>query len=233
MRRLTLFAIWIGVCAVPYAADVWDIKPYTDWSDKELDKVMTDSPWAGKAGLTHARQGASLGSVPDWDLVVAVRSALPFKQALVRREIGQGGAPTPQHEARLAAAEDHYVISIAGIPRAMTTQLQKVADATEIRRRGKEPIRATQGAVMTIDRNGLQVAENRAPGIRLAAQRGRGFGGGEDRSGITVTLVLGFPRTDAITPADNEFEVVTVLGNYNLKRTFKLKDMVFKGQLAL
>jgi hypothetical protein len=232
-----LLVIWAAVCAAPLAAGVWDTKPFTDWSDKELDKVMTDSPWAGKASLTHARQGANLGTVADWEIVVAVRSALPFKQALVRREIGRGGAPTPQHEALLAAAEDLYVISIAGIPRAMTAQLQKVADGTEIRRRGKDPIRAAQGAVMMIDRNGLQVAENRAPGIVPVAQRGGarggGFAGGEDRSGITATLVLGFPRTDAITPADNEFEVVTVIGNYNVKRTFKLKDMIFKGQLAL
>ena len=228
------------------AAGVWDTKPYTEWSEKDLEKVTEDSPWAGKGSLTHARPGANLGSVPDWDILVAIRSALPVKQALVRREIGQGGTPTAQHEAMLAAAEAFYVVSVAGIPRAMAPQLQRVADGAEIRRRGKDPIKATQGAMMMVDKNGLQIARDRGPQPRilLAAQRGRGGGGApggdfggfnrqEDRSGITATLLLGFPKTEPITATDTEFDFVTVIGTYNLKRTFKLKDMLFKGQLAL
>lgn len=245
-RSFCLLLACLVLSATGRAAGVWDTKPYTEWSDKDLEKVTEDSPWAGKGSLTHARQGANLGSVPDWDLVVAVRSALPFKQALVRREIGQGGMPTPQHEALLATVGEHYVLSVAGIPRAVAPQLQTVADLAEIRRRGKQPIKATQGAVMMIDRNGLQIAREVAPQPRilLAAQRGRGgggipdggfgrSGGQEDRSGITATLVLGFPKTDPIVAADNEFDFATVIGSYNLKRTFKLKDMIFKGQLAL
>ena len=30
------------------AADVWNSKPYTDWSTKDLQKITTDSPWAKK-----------------------------------------------------------------------------------------------------------------------------------------------------------------------------------------
>ena len=48
-----------------------------------------------------------------------------------------------------------------------------------------------------------------------------------------MTLVLGFPKTTPITAQDQEFEFSTVLGSYNVKRTFKLKDMVFMGALAL
>lgn len=247
MRKARLVAAaWLAVCAVTAAAEVWDTKPYATWSDKEVDKVMTDSPWAGKGSLTHARQGANLGTVPDWDMVIAVRSALPFKQALVRREIGQNGTPTAQHEAQLAAVEEFYVISIGGIPRNLVPMLQQVADGAEIRRRGKEPLKATQGQLMMIDKNGLRVSDAQppaAPGIRLVAQRGggggfggggRGSGGGTDNSGITATLVLGFPKAaDPITAQDNEFDVAATIGNYNVKRTFKLKDMTFKGQLAL
>lgn len=29
-----------------YAADVWVAKPYTAWSDKDIRKIMTDSPWS-------------------------------------------------------------------------------------------------------------------------------------------------------------------------------------------
>jgi len=239
--------VWAGVCAALGAAGVWDTKPYAEWTDKDVDKVMTDSPWAGKGSLTHAREGANLGSVPDWELVVAVRSALPFKQAIVRRQIGLKGTPTPEHEGLLAATEEFYVVSLGGIPRALAPQLQKVADAAELRRRGKEPLKATQGSMMMFDKNGLQISRATfdEPQILRVAQRGgggggargggfgAGAGGGQDNSGITATLVLGFPKTTPITAADNEFEFGTTIGNYHVKRTFKLKDMVFKGQLAL
>ena len=33
------------------AADVWNSKPYTDWSDKDLQKITTDSPWAKKTSV--------------------------------------------------------------------------------------------------------------------------------------------------------------------------------------
>jgi hypothetical protein len=232
-KAAVVLGLTLGVCAGLGAAGVWDTKPFAEWSDKDVEKVMQDSPWAGKGNLTHAREGANLGTVPDWELIVAVRSALPFKQALVRRQIGLKGTPTAEHEAMLAAPDQFYTLSLGGLPRSLGAGLQKVADAAEIRRRGKEPLKAMQGGLMWFDRKGLQVARDAParPQILLAAQRGGGFGGGgfgqQDTSGVTGTLVLGFPRTDPITAADNEFEFVTVVGSFNVKRTFKLKDMVF------
>jgi hypothetical protein len=236
-KTFVVGTIWAAVCVGISGAGVWDTKPYAEWSDKDLEKVMEDSPWAGKGSLTHAREGANLGTVPEWDLIVAVRSALPFKQALVRRQIGFKGTPTSEHEAMLSASEEFYTVSLGRLPRSLTPMLQKVADGAEIRRRGKEPIKPINGALMWFDRKGVQVADAApsTPRILLAAQRGGGFGGGfgQDNSGVTGTLVLGFPKTNPITAADNEFDFVTTVGNYNVRRTFKLKDMIFKGQLAL
>ena len=231
------------------AADVWDTKPFAQWTDKELEKVVTDSPWAGRASLTHARQGANLGSVPDWKLIVAVRSALPMKQALVRGDVGVGGTLTAQHQAVLDAEEPLYLVSIGGIARSFVPQLQAVADVATIKPKGKAAIMATQASAMMFDKDGKPVstsASNAQAQIVRVAQRGGGGGGrggdgggggrgvgAADTSGITVTLVLGFPKTTPITAQDQEFEFSTVLGSYNVKRTFKLKDMMFMGALAL
>jgi len=48
-------------------------------------------------------------------------------------------------------------------------------------------------------------------------------------------LLLGFffPRTDAITLDDKEVEVFTKLGEVEIKKKFKPKDMVFHGQLEM
>lgn len=253
---------WITASLVAAAAGVWDTKPFTEWSDKDVEKVMTDSPWAGKARLTHARAGAEQGPVPDWKLIVSVRSALPIKQAGVRQLIGQGGTVTPEQAAALAANDPAYLIAISGIPRMFATQAGDIASRTFLKRDRKEPLRPVQAGIVQVDKEGNLVTapepqRGGAPrdgppdGVpsRGGPQRGGGGGGGpprggggggfrgggfpEDKSGITATLFLAFPKDAAIEPQDGEFEISAVIGTYEVKKTFKLKDMVFKGALSL
>ena len=35
-----------------FAADVWVAKPFTEWSDKDVQKIMMDSPWAKKVSVS-------------------------------------------------------------------------------------------------------------------------------------------------------------------------------------
>lgn len=248
MRRVMAFGAALAVtCAVLSAAEAWETKPFAQWTDKELEKVLNDSPWAGRASVTHAREGAGLGSVPDWKLIIAVRSALPLKQALIRGMIGAGGTPSADHQTILATEDPFYLVSIGGIPRSYVPQLQAVADAAMLKPKGKPAIMATQAQAMMFDKNGKPVSNSasmtaQAQVVRVAQRGGGGggfggggFGGGAaaDNSGITVTLVLGFPKATPIIAQDQEFEFATVLGAYNVKRTFKLKDMLFMGALAL
>jgi len=235
------------------AANVWEEKPFIQWTDKDVEKVTTDSPWAGKASLTHEREGANLGPVPDWKLVISVRSALPIKQALLRKELGSGAAPSPEQESDLSKADARYVLAISNIPRTYLRQLTKSAQMAQLRPKGKPAISATDASVFLFDKNGKVVTEpppgakpqaSTAVQIVPVAQRGGGgggfgggglgggFGGQQDNSGITATLILEFPRTAAITATDGEVELWTVIGGYAVKKTFKLKDMVFQGALA-
>jgi hypothetical protein len=251
---------WAVMAVVVSAAGVWDEKPFTQWSDKDVDKLLTDSPWAGKGSLTHERAGSNLGPVPEWKLIISVRSALPMKQALLRKQLGAGVAPSAEQEAALAVADARYVLAISGIPRSLQRQLTKSAQSAQLRVHGREPISATDASVFLIDKGGKLVpptAGSPAPPqaslsggalIVPVAQRGGGGGGfggggfggggfggggfGEDKSGITATLIVEFPRTNPITVADQEVEFWTILSNYAVKHTFKLKDMMYKGALA-
>ena len=54
-----------------------------------------------------------------------------------------------------------------------------------------------------------------------------------ERQGNAVTLILFFPRSSAITVADNEVEFAFKLATLNIKKKFKLKDMMFDGKLEL
>src|SRR5438046_4382667 len=47
MRRLILTAsLAVGVSAALAGAAVWETKPFMTWTDKELQQVLTDSPWS-------------------------------------------------------------------------------------------------------------------------------------------------------------------------------------------
>lgn len=244
------------------AAGVWETKPFTDWTDKETQAVLTDSPWAGKGSLTHARAGGNGGAVPDWKITVSWRTGLPIRQALVRQQIGQGGKVAPEQQAMLTAADEHYIIAVEGVPGMYAGAFQAIGMQTTLERDGKPPIAPTQGVVQLFDKKGKPieqlpqrdrpgaVAPSLSPGAPAPAQgpggggRGGGggapggggfggFGAGAGGDGSTATMIFGFPKIDPITAADKEVEFSTTIGAYHLKRKFRVKDMVVNGEPSL
>jgi hypothetical protein len=250
MKNLKAIAIvWSVLAVVTSAAAVWDTKPFMEWSDKDMEKLLTDSPWAGKASLTHEREGANLGPVPDWHLIVSVRSAEPIRRAVARQLLEAGLPPSPALEANLAAPYPRYAIAIAKIPQFYRTQLQKSAQGTVLRVKGQN-LSPIGGAVQLIDKDGKEVQPPPARGpvprpeasagvqilpIAQGGFGGGGFGGGGfggKDDGTTATMVLEFPKAEALTSGDGEVEVSTIVGGYKIRKIFKLKDMTFKGALA-
>lgn len=59
MRRFVRISLFILLVAgLAWASDPWKDKPYTEWSMKEVDKVMNDSPWSR---MIHVTTGFSMG----------------------------------------------------------------------------------------------------------------------------------------------------------------------------
>lgn len=253
MRHLkTLVICWSVLVVATAAAEVWETKPFMEWTPRDVDKVLTDSPWAGKATMTHERIGANLGPVPEWNLIVSARSATPVRMAMARQQLAAGIPASPELEKNLLTPHPRYAIGIARIPQYLRSELPKAAQMTVLKVKGKE-LKATAGAVQLLDKEGKEVQPPPAPGPRPqastgfqivpVAQRGGGFGGGgfgggggggvgNDPSGITATMVLEFPKDDAATATDGEVEISTIIGAYKVRKTFKLKDMVFQGALS-
>ncbi len=49
----------------------------------------------------------------------------------------------------------------------------------------------------------------------------------------SATFYFMFPKTDAITIDDKEIEFIMKTERFEVKRKFKLKNMVFNGELSL
>lgn len=262
------------------AAGVWETKAFNTWTDAELKTVLTDSPWAGKAGISYVKtNGASSQPIEDVG-VVMWSSALPMRQADVREQIAPG-TPIPEQVAKaLGQSWDKYVIAIKVSGGTNSSSYARGAAAslaeTFLERDGKPPIAAARSEGRMLDKDGKVVPMPAAPapgaprgggapggppaatpnnGPMLRVQGGApggggrggfgGFGGATVRGGSTL-LIFEFPKTDPITLADKEVEFVSKLCGpsfgrggagqacqYNVKKKFKLKDMVLKGDLAL
>src|SRR5277367_1910123 len=59
MKKITPLLLGLGICL--WAADFWQTKPYTDWSDKDIQKIETNSPWSKQVPVSLPA-GASSGS---------------------------------------------------------------------------------------------------------------------------------------------------------------------------
>ena len=227
MRRiLFIFTLVIIAGAALAAAEFWESKPFLQWSDREVEKVLTDSPWTALVAIPLPNRGP----VPSADaggggrggggeggggrgggefgpaaqrvrLTISWRSALPLREAIARQQAGTSGTIAPDAQARLERDDDLYWVAIQGLPPQYTRPGPNNSLKGFLRRGGKPAIGATQGA----------------------AQMTRGG----------ALLLVGFPRTDPITLEDNDVEFDVKLGPLEIKKKFKLKDMLFAGKLAL
>ena len=58
-RRASLIVVLLSSVLV-WAADkdFWDTKPYSEWNDKEVEKLLKNSPWSRSVTLSMGMMGA-------------------------------------------------------------------------------------------------------------------------------------------------------------------------------
>ncbi|MCW5977337.1 MAG: hypothetical protein KIT09_04635 [Bryobacteraceae bacterium] len=218
------------------AADFWEKRPFPNWSVSDIQKMLTDSPWARpalvpretlsrEASDSEARTGGRTGcgscavtsstatveSLRSPELQAPLAVVVRWLSALpVKQALVKlrfgEEAAGSQAAELLAQAEERYVVGISGLPAAL------LPDASE-------EIRSK--AFLEIKNSAPIAAED-------AAIRGEGQ---------AVNLVLYFPRQrtggEVISLSDREVTVALKLASVGIKRKFKLSDMVYQGKLEL
>ena len=132
-------------------------------------------------------------------------SALPIRQALVRRQNRPDAPIPPDQQQQLGEDTPFYTLAVIGLPIRMAMQggtIDEVKSKTTLKPNRKEPIAPQDIRVL---RDGEQ----------------------------SVRIEFLFPKNNAIAPDDKEVEFSTKLGNVELTRKFKLADMMVRGRLAL
>ena len=223
MKKLAALMIFFAICL--WAADFWQAKPYTEWNDKDVAKMVANSPWAkevsveltgmaaggGGKGKGGGRDGGKTGAdeggggAPSVNLTIRWVSALPVKQALVRMNFKGDAANSPDVKKALDMTEPDYVIVVSGLNRGMVLGSadelkQAMMAATELVIKGKEPIKPKD--------------------FRIVGQG-------------KMDAVFAFPKGNAITEDDKEVEFQSKVGTISIRQRFRLKDMMFNGKLEL
>jgi hypothetical protein len=146
MRRnrtilLAALALAASVIAATGSAqkDDWQSKPYQQWTMKDVQQVLGNSPWAqtqARSGPMVDFGGGTMTPTPDKVYAVRLRSALPVRQALLRfRQLNEKyDAMSDKKKAEFdeknktlvecPACADNYVVSLLSPMTTTTTPLQ-------------------------------------------------------------------------------------------------------------
>lgn len=236
-RPVLLIACWLlGSVALP-GEDFWTRSKFPEWSRKDTDRMLTGSPWAqavqmapsggggaipsggggggrrgrggggGLAGEGGGGVGGDLSSTPPVIVTVRWHSALPIKQAVAMVRYQNEAGTSPEAARMLARKETYYIVGIIGLPPHLAAaKPDQLKQGATLHVKGKEDLRAAD------------------------------LMGETDQKGRT-NLYFFFPRDRGGAPGialeDKDVEVVLKAGRMDLKKKFRLKDMVYQGQLEI
>ena len=244
----------IGI-AILSAAGFWETKDYTQWSAKEVRKILTNSPWAKKVSLSFGgmggpggqgsrggsgggagggRGGGGGGGFPGGGGGGGdnVRMSGTGEGGYGR---AGGGQRPPQLELTIQWS------SALPVKRALMrgrfgNEAHTAAEAKQFLQRRETHylvlVSGFSGRMASMSQNTDRLREttslkrkNKDP-IRPEIVK-------MHKREESVTLFVSFPRTDPIALEDKNVEFEMKLGSMTLKRKFKLKDMIFDGKLEL
>jgi hypothetical protein len=88
LAALALTASVVATTTGSAQKDEWQSKPYQQWTKKDVQQVLGDSPWAQtqvRSGpMVSFGGGGTMTPTPDKVYTIRLRSALPVRQALLR-----------------------------------------------------------------------------------------------------------------------------------------------------
>ena len=223
------------------AADFWQ-KPYTEWSDKDTAKMMTDSPWAKSVSVSMSGPGGAGGAPPmppGGGGGFGGPGGPGGPQGGGGSEFGPGaqGSAPPTFDV-VARWQSALPIRQAFVRLKFGAEADKSTEAGKVLAEQERPYEIVLSGPMGMFLGGkpgdaakalseVSFLSSRRTGPIKAAQIEVG------KPGKTMDVVFAFPRSMPFTVEDKEVELVTKLGTSTLKYKFKLKDMVLNGKLEM
>lgn len=178
---------------------------FPDWDAKTIDRILTDSPWSRQ--LTAPFEYGSGASVrTEVYLTLRWSSALPVRQAEALDRWGRQGLDHPQARETLEGNAKHSILEIFGLPARMAPQGT----------RKLEEELAASSILSVKGRHTWRPASVTVPG-----------------HGTHLIVTLRFPKLTGLTAQDGLLDFFAQTGPLRISQKFRLKEMVYRGELAL
>jgi hypothetical protein len=211
-----------------FASDFWNKKDPSEWTSEEVSQLTSKSPWAkevsanstatggqrgmgggsgGGGGMGGGRRRGQVG-MPTQGYKGTIRweSAKPILDALK--------APVPD------AFKDHYVISVTGFPVTGNGSRNSRSESDDSNASLQDALDHLKSVTFLQPKTKRDVQ----PGIVQQPANGR-YGS---------TVLFGFSKEVlALTEEDKEVTFITEFGRLDLKAKFNLKEMMYRGELAV
>jgi hypothetical protein len=250
MKKLFVPAFLFTSTVSLWAADFWQAKPFTEWSEKDIQKMMESSPWSKPFSVALAantpentRGGRRAGSTTGGSSGGVSQMNGPAgttEQGGLGRYAGSAGdpggaVPTLNLVVRWQSAmpvREAVVKAKFGSEAATSPEAKKALE---------EPVNHYILAIRGVPQGALQGDSEEVKKQMLS--QGMLLIRGKDPikpvdflmqgSGRATEVLFAFPKTTPITEEDKEVEFVVHIGDYNIKQKFRLKDMLVNGKLDL
>ena len=223
----TLVLVFLMAAGAGKGGKFWEEKPFTEWSEMEVRKLLFDSPWVKKWRYTVPEMAIITRDRPPRSATVDVReaipkerhireqtyyiswiSALPWKQAIVRYNQLQGQPLDVIQIERYLNAPESYIrinITISDLELLSFTLRDKMMEMTSLQTK-------TGKRILPLDYH-PPTRENKRVALFIFPC---------EKDGKPL-----------ITLEDKEVTFSTRLDNLTLRCKFKLKDMVVNGKLEI
>jgi hypothetical protein len=235
-----------------WAADFWQAKPFAEWNEKDVQKMLQSSPWSkpfsvALAGDTPAKSGKRAGGSGASTMGSGSMNgpAGTAEQGGLGRYAGSTGDPGAASGGGGVPTVNLIVRWQSAMPiREAVVKAKFGNEATtspEAKKALEEPVNHYILAVGGVPKGALQGDAEELKKQMLAQSmlliKGRDPIKPVDfmtqDSGHTAEVLFAFPKTMPITEDDKEVEFIVKIGDFSIKQRFRLKDMLINGKLDL
>jgi hypothetical protein len=251
-RRVSLIVVLLSSVLV-WAADkdFWDTKPYSEWNDKEVEKLLKNSPWSRTVTVSMGMMGGPGYGNESRQQVPRTAGGAGTQTPGVESEPGgidrrgQGGLGDPSERPSVPLVVHWYSRPVREAfarrvqlrkPEAAKEQLDSLLNYNETthfailitglppRMPGSAPAELVQG--LKEDTYLQKKNKERIPLAEVVPPSGPG-------QPLVLKFLSEADGKPVLTLEDKEVELVSRLAGDSLRAKFKLADMVVNGKLEL
>jgi len=232
--EMRLCAILVITLAAALAEDFWAIRQPDQWSEQEIKRIVTDSPWAREV-TAHIKGSDALFDTPlaagtpspaprivvRWDSAVPVREACSkggmerYLFSCASKLLFLSGLSKKFEE----LSKEFYIVSMSNYPNTLPAKDRDAPQHSEAANAALERLSERVQHRTFLKRKGKDPIKP-ARVVTLPA-------------GQTLLLMVFFPRAASLTLDDKEVSFESADGTVEVRTKFNLGKMIYGGRLEL